>query len=212
MSEFKDPEITHRWRPAITEQDVRDRGGKMTIEWPSSRIKLPDFIWPIAYFDMLAREQIARTVVERFLGARLIDVEVTSKRPARPPSYWADNPYKAIWIDKCVDMDEERSTYTTHAHAIQQRGFELTGVERYHYVGPHPEADDIPSGERVGPYVHIARTPGRGALVPRAQLEDCDLFRLRQIVPMLMCTDRVADYIKEQGYSNVDLLEYGELC
>jgi hypothetical protein len=37
------------------------------------------------------------------------------------------------------------------------------------------------------------------------------MFRLRQIVPMLMCTDRVADYIREQGYSNIDLLEYGEL-
>jgi hypothetical protein len=210
VSTFREPELAARWMPVANESDTMTRTGPMIIEWPSSRVKLQDFIWPGLHLDLVAREEIAMEIVSRFEGARLIDLESRSRRPPRPADFWQHNPYKVLWIEKWVTADESRSSFQRRPPTPGRPNMVIEGIEKYIYADDDELAEIPHHATRLGPYIHVGRQQHMGVFVDRKLLDGCDLFRIRQMPGLLLCTDAVAEFLSMRGYPNIEPLNYGE--
>ena len=204
------PELGERWMSLTTHDSPEDRFGPMVVEWRSNRVKLGDFIWPQSYVDIVARKPIAQSLIEHFKGARAIDVEMRTRSKSYDADFWSNNSYSVIWIEKLVSIDEKRSTFSHFASSHGRQSVKLVGVEGY-YDTAFNDFSTFTNATMIGPHCfHVSRTPGMGVYVDEKLLDGADFFRIRQLPMILLCTDRVADAIRSKGYTNIDLLEYGE--
>ncbi|MEQ8791448.1 MAG: hypothetical protein RIC55_34615 [Pirellulaceae bacterium] len=176
----------------------------LLVEWADGSDVIGDFIHAGA--RIVVRESAADRLRERFTGFEKAPVKMLDHPKLYSPERITKRTPKRIWlpyegpplcelrVSRHVELAPESTVVIERVcgacGAIVYKGFE--GMET--------------KNSRV----HTPRAPGKGLFVKRSQLEGDDFFKPRD-TGLSLCTEAVKEYIQEQGFSNIDLLEAGEL-
>jgi hypothetical protein len=199
-----------RFCPACERAIVEPQQPLILEWWPDSAI-VGDFTWPGA--RVVVRADVMSELSRHFKGAESGPLEMWQnprlKRPKRvtkrtTPRVWL--PYEGpplveLWVSAWVTIDETRSSLV---------GFKCSacGFIRGTIDGVEEKPGDV-TGQGLA-REHIRRRPRAGLLIPRAALQNCDIFRASQAERWVLCTEPVKRFIQERGYTNIDFWEVGE--
>ena len=79
----------------------------------------------------------------------------------------------------------------------------LSGVEikMYKYdIDKHVEYEEV-----------TPRATGKGVFVAASEIGDKPIFRLKEFTGPILCTHQVKAFAEEQGFTNVEFREYGDI-
>lgn len=58
---------------------------------------------------------------------------------------------------------------------------------------------------------HVPRLPGKGVFVHEAELKGANIFRLEEARGRILCTERLKELIEQNGFTNVEFVEVGDV-
>lgn len=208
LSKCEEPE--GGWKLVQSEDDVRQRSGALPLEFRSNRVALPDFVWPPIWQDLIAKEELAREITTSFKGARLLPTEITTKAGSKGSGGWQRDSYLVVWIEKFATLDRHRSSLVQELDEDGRLKTTVTGVEQRLNTDFHDPTmyDNVEWIDET--FFDVKRTPGKGLFVQEDSLGGCDLFRIRELIGALFCTDRFVDFINEKRCSNIQFHQWGE--
>ncbi len=199
-----------------------DRKQPLVMKWDPGSSNVGDFTW-VNVTTPVITERVCNALRSKFKGFDGGPVEMVQdpkvKRPLRVtkrtnPRVWL--PYEGpklfeLWRTTWVHMDRGRTTarLTHRCDACGDERWELTGTELLEHrvevirPSPHYEVRDY--------YVREPRQPGQGLYVRATDLAGADIFGVHEFFGWTFCTDRVREFIQQQGYTNVEFLEMGEV-
>ncbi len=207
------PEGTSVCKECTASQQTRIQ--PLGLEWEAGSDRIGDFIWASG-FDVAIQEPVFDALLERFCGFEKGPVEMIQepmlKKPIRrtnrtKPRVWlpyGGPPLFELWITTMVQMHPSSSAaLVKECHTCDYKMYHLEGVERQDYQY------DASSGKLVN--VHTARVSDQGIFVEKADLHDADIFRVAEFPGLILCTDRVKEFIEREGFTNVNFLQYGDV-
>lgn len=181
----------------------------LVIEWEPSSTQVGDFTMPSPADLMVKRTVADELLKEGFKGFEVGPVEMVPNREYKLGKRrdMIQLPYEGpelvdIYINHHVHANLERSTLKVKGHDKGRLVYGLEGHERI-----EPVKWDRMTGELER--IHIPRTPGMGIYVDGSTLGGCDFFKVKEAW-WILCTNRVREFILNQGYTNVALFEVGE--
>jgi len=171
----------------------------LIIEWEPGSDVVGDFSWAGFGSEIVVTLIAGERLAERFAGFELSPVnmipgESTSGGAPRVSLPYKGPPVRDLFVTASVPFDPVRSTFDADGTPV--------GVERYEL--------SVDRRTRKAEWRHVARVPGRGVFVRRRDIEGLDIFKVRGL-NWNFCTDRVRDFVRESGFTNVDFREVGEI-
>jgi hypothetical protein len=143
-------------------------------------------------------------------------VEMVQDPKARPPKRPNRRSKPRVWLPyigpELVELWVEHVVPYLPATTLELvRRCKVCGRESRNIVGVEVKAHlyDQSKGELV-PDLH-PRRQGQGVFVADSNVNNNPIFRLEEFTKAIFCTDEVRLFIKRQGFSNVDFLEYGDI-
>lgn len=187
------------------------------LSWDEGSDHIADFTWGPGSAAVLVTDQVLQALSTRFSGFEGASVEMIQdpklKRPIRPNRRskrrvwlpYEGPPVQELWITTQVPCDLQRSSLqlTIHCPTCGFRFYQILGGER----GETKWDRTIMRSE----YTRVPRVPGQGLFVREKDLAGADLFKVIERDDHTLCTDRAKDFITEQGFTNVEFFEIGEL-
>ncbi len=183
----------------------RSDSGPLRVEWDQGSDAIADFTF--ARGHIVIKEQVADQLALRCSGFRKGPVEMPDHPNLHRPSGPRARRKRQVWLPYegqalCellvtheVDMRSESTAVVEHiCHACGRIIYAaFNGIERKNSRGRTP------------------RESGKGLFFTAASIEgDAEIFRPR-FTGLTLCTTKVKEYIEQQGYTNVEFLEVGEL-
>jgi hypothetical protein len=182
----------------------------LVIEWEPDSDRVGDFTWPGFDSDIVITDHVARVLTTAGIsGFELAPVEMVGRsdkpwRVQRRPC--VQLPYSGphlwdLWVTGFATTDRERSTVT-------RIGQDSSGVDDYDLVGvEHVETTwDQQQGQLVRQ--RHPRVAGQGLYVR----SNHGIFRVREALAWIFCTDHVKQLIESHECTNVSFLEMGDVC
>ncbi len=188
----------------------------LDLEWEPGSDRIGDFVWAPGFCDVAIQEVVCNALLERFRGFEKGPVEMiqepTLRKPKRitkrtKPRVWL--PYEGpplfeLWVTTVVPMHPNTSaTLIEECHSCDYKDYRLEGIEEIE------SSYDSSSGKLM--YEHKARIPGQGIFVSETELNGADIFRVAEFSAWILCTNRVKEFIEQEGFTNVMFLEYGDV-
>lgn len=109
-----------------------------------------------------------------------------------------------LWVTAWVHADLARSS------AVLKQDCPECGVKRWELEGIEKVRSGYDRERRELFELHTPRTGGKGALILEAGLKGIDIFRIVEFPSWVCCTERVRDFVQEEGYTNAVFCEIGE--
>jgi hypothetical protein len=187
------------------------------LSWDEGSECVADFTWGPGSGAILVTKHVLKALLTHFSGFEGASVEMIQdpklKRPSRPNRRskrrvwlpYEGPPVQELWITTRVPSDLQRSSLqlTIHCPACGFRFYQILGGERAETKWDRT----IMRSE----YTRVPRVPGQGLFVREKDLAGADLFKAIERDDHTLCTDRAKDFITEQGFTNVEFFEIGEL-
>lgn len=186
----------------------------LVIEWlPGSNV-VGDFSWP-GCGRAIIKKRISDDMLKRFSMLELREIEMIQDHHLRVPK----NKSKAkqrVWlpydgeplvelVPLCCFPESPRTTNRV-AFRCDVCGRETTQLEGFE-LKEH-RWDQIK--QDLVPYMK-PREAGRGLFISRNFVKDCPIFRVESFLSSIFCLNEFKNFIEDQGYTNIDFLEYGEV-
>jgi hypothetical protein len=181
----------------------------LVIVWEPGPTLVGDFTWLGSGGYMVKRSVGEDLIAAGFKGFELGRVEmVVNPYHKEKKQGIVKLPYEGpeladFYVTKSVPLDRERSTLRCTKGEDGEPTFELEGIETVEHGDWHPDTGVL---DRF----HIPRTPGMGLFVNAKDLGDCDVFKVDGLPAGIRCTDRMRDFIINNGYTNITFFEVGE--
>lgn len=187
----------------------------LVFEWEVGSDKIGDFAWPgggravavTRVIDHLVENQVPHIKpgeIEMFQDPKL-------KRPKNlrraKPRVWL--PYEGpelveLVVEHRVHILPESTTIVVQRCDHCGRELRnLDGVEIRSHRWSQEIMDLVPH--------HVARVPGRGIFVSRADVGAAGIFRTHEFPHAILCTDAVKALLESASFTNLDFLEYGDI-
>lgn len=186
----------------------------IVIEWSPGSNLIGDFTWPGSGRSVV-KANVFETISSKFSMVRAEVVEMFQDPKLKVPK----NKKRAkprIWLPyDGPSLVELIPTYVVNAHAntswvvafrCDVCGSEmkrLDGYEQKEHRWDQRKQDLVP--------FFVPREPGKGVFVRQEQIVQHPIFFVEKLLPWIFCTDEFKHLIEDQGFSNIDFLEYGEV-
>lgn len=189
----------------------QERVRPLLMVWEPGSDVVGDFVWPGFGSEVVVTNPVLDVLSPRFTGFTVGPVHVVdesglvTRSGPRVSLPYSGPPLHELWTTTWADADRQRSTLEL------ERTCAICGTEFWHVDGVEHWNSRFDASEGRLVRNRVGRVAGRGVYVSADQLDGADIFRVRQLPGWVMCTDSVRDVIRERGFSNVDLLQLGEL-
>jgi hypothetical protein len=187
----------------------------LALEWePGSEI-VGDFTW-VGGTRTAVKRAVYDALARTFHGIEASGIKMVQDPKLKQPKRRSSRSKPRVWLPytgpELVELWPTRlipflpATTFEVAWCCEVCGYEprqITGVE----VKQHRYNRDLGILEPdIKP-----RAPGKGVFVSVSDVGDTPIFRLAELTGPLLCTDRVKSFIQEQGFTNVDFCEHGDI-
>ena len=192
------------------------RPAKRAVEWLEGSNTICSFVWPAR---LIAEVLVTGEVCEVLQGSggEFLPIEFCQdpklRKPKRitkrtKPRVWL--PYEGpplydLWVGTWVHADLTRSSLqlVQVCPACGHEVYEVGGIEERKRRWDATKRDLVET--------HKPRVEGRGIYVHQEDLQNVDIFRLYELSGRIFCTERVKTLIETERFTNVSLLEAGEI-
>ncbi len=184
------------------------------IEWSPGSDVLGEFIWP-GDGRIIVKMCVFETIQARFPVVRSDTVQMMQDPKLRIPK----NKKRArarIWLPyDGPPLVELIPTYRTRVHpkttwelsdpceVCGKSSKRLIGFEEKMHRWDQQKQDLVPNWK--------AREPGKGLFISRSAIAGYPIFFVEELSTPIFCTDEFKHFIEEQGFTNIDFLNWGEL-
>ncbi len=193
----------------------QERVSPLIIEWLPGSDVIGDFTWA-AIGELLVSQEVGEVLKKRFLGVELKPIEMQQDPKLQPPKRITKRTKPRVWLPTKVHFYEFCATTWIHADADRsslqliddcpvcgRKAYKVTGIEER-----TSRWDPIQKGLIK---IHTPRVPRKGIYVDSRSLQDVDIFRLFECPAWLFCTEKVKAFIEEERFTNISLLEMGDV-
>lgn len=206
--------LTHSPCDACDFGDTYETSTPLVFEWEAGSDQIGDLAWPCGE-RLVAQESAFNFISGRVPSIKAGPIEMIQdprlKRPKNlrraKPRVWlpyAGPPLAELVVNHYVHTLPTTTTVVMDKCAVCGReNRHLTGVE----VKQHRWSQEV--GDLV-PHLK-ARVPGQGVFISHTEVDGVGLFRAKEIVPGVLCTDEVKAAIEGAKLTNIDFLEYGDV-
>lgn len=186
----------------------------ITIEWNVGSNHVGDFSWP-GSGRSIVKETVFEKIVNAFPIVRSEPIEmfqdpalkIPKNKKRAKPRVWL--PYEGPRLLEMVPIHSVPA-HTRTTWAIMSRcrvcgrdGIRLDGYELREHRWSQEKKDLIP--------FHRKREPGHGLFVSGQLIKGRSIFRVDELYAWIFCTNEFKHFIEDQGFTNIDFLEYGEV-
>lgn len=192
------------------------RPDKRVIRWLKGSDTICPFVWTSRLIaEVLVIDEVCKVL--EGIGGEFLPVEFYQdpqlKKPKRitrqtKPRVWL--PYEGpplydLWVDTWVHADLTCSSLQLikSCPVCDHEVYEVKGIEKRKHRW------DVTKRELVE--IHRPRGKGKGIYVYQKDLQGVDIFRLYELPGQIFCTQRVKTLIETAQFTNVLLLEVGEV-
>lgn len=186
----------------------------LALEWEAGSDTIGDFSWPSG--DRVAVQQ---RVIELLSGrydtihagdvAMIQDPKLkrSKNRTRGKPRVWL--PYEGPRLVELVVTHlaniapETTMVVDDPCPTCRRASRRLIGFELKEHRWSQEVMDLVPYSK--------SRVPGQGVFVPRSEVGGAGIFRAKEVVPGILCTDEVKALLEEAKFTNLDFLEYGDI-
>lgn len=184
------------------------------MEWSPGSDRIGDFSWP-GSGRCIVKASVFDIIVKRFAVVRSGSVVMHQDPKLRLPK----NKKRAkprIWLPyegpSLVEMIPEhrapihsRTTWepSTQCQVCGKWGKQLTGPEWKMHRWDQQKQDLVPNWK--------AREPGKGLFISRSAIAGYPILWAEEFSTPIFCTDEFKHFIEDQGFTNIDFLEWGEI-
>jgi hypothetical protein len=168
-----------------------------------------DFVWPM--FEPVLRKQCALELSRKFSGFKLGTVRIVAKphdqRKFVKVGCKILGRYDFRWLIPTVTVAADMSMSTLK---VEER-CPKCGKPVYHVKGM--EIDDLRYDRKKDLLMRVRRRrkEGMGIFVRGKALGNASIFRVAEQSGAILCRDDVKRYIQDNGWTNVSLLEIGDI-
>jgi hypothetical protein len=188
---------------------LRERVQPLVIEWEKGSDEVADFTSAGLGGVMVTDRVVAGLLQAGFRGFEAGPVEMVqdpklSRRQKVVRLPYDGPPIFDLWVTSWVHADMERSSVTLRAECVacNIRRWELHDVEHVQVRYDQVRKELIQT--------RTPRVSGKGVLIPQNTVQAIDIFRIHEFPGYICCTDRLRDFVLNQGYSNAEFREIGE--
>ena len=175
----------------------------LLVEWKEGSDSIADFT--NAYGRIVIKESVANELMLEFNGGKKTSLQFSQHPNLFKPKVLKKRSPKTIWLPYSgPPICELRASVVIPFHPKStikiEEQCEMCGSIVY---------EEFEGIEVKDSHKHVPRIEGKGLFFDQNDLEGIDIFRPRD-TGMLLCSEKVKDYIEDKQFSNVEFLEVGE--
>lgn len=205
------------WQPGTEVTPCPDCGSTrygrispLTVEWEEGSDVIGDFTWVSPGQDVLIKATVLDQLHIHCSGFISRPVKMIHTSNVKALGTKVRLPYQGpmiyeLWITSRVHVDRRKSSMSVVAQckSCGNVGYKVQDVEVKKHVWNkrHGALEEL----------HFPRTPGKGLYIADSDVDGSDIFRVDEFPAWIFCRDTVKDFMTDQGFTNINFLEYGEL-